>query len=118
MRPAAKTQPPTACRMSESPARLPMIKTFLATSREDSALARSVRPEMRVCEPDFVSKGPSSCRRESERKSRVPRRPTTYARPPTSRVISSPESRRMVTCALPVLSETELCRIWALGRPS
>lgn len=47
IRPAAKTQPPTAWRIRESPARLPMMKTFLATSREDSAFGRSVRPEIR-----------------------------------------------------------------------
>lgn len=44
--PAAKTQPPTACLINESPARLPIMKTFLATSREISALGRRVRPDM------------------------------------------------------------------------
>lgn len=47
MRPAAKTQPPMACRMRLSPARLPMMKTLGATSRDDSALARRVRPDIR-----------------------------------------------------------------------
>lgn len=70
MRPAAKTQPPTACLMSESPARLPMMNTFLATSREDSVLARSVRPDIRFEGAKSVAdvpKGPTSWRRDGER---------------------------------------------------
>ena len=43
IRPAANTQPPTACRIRESPVRLPVMKTLGATSSEDSALGRSVR---------------------------------------------------------------------------
>lgn len=45
IRPAAKTQPPTACRIRESPVKLPVMNTFGATSSEVSAFARSVRPD-------------------------------------------------------------------------
>lgn len=85
IRPAAKTQPPTACRISESPVRLPVMKTLGATSSEDSAFARSVRPEIWVVGAESMGVGDriSACR-EGERKSIVPRRPTTYSRPPIS----------------------------------
>ena len=80
IRPAAKTQPPTACRMSESPVKLPMMKTFLATSREcsDSAFARNVRPDIRVVSV-VVESGVLriSVRKGGERNSSVPRLPTT-----------------------------------------
>lgn len=46
IRPAANTHPPTACRISESPVRLPVMKTLRATSSEDSAFVRSVRPDI------------------------------------------------------------------------
>ena len=71
MRPAAKTHPPTACRISESPAKLPMMNTSLATSSDDSDFTRRVRPDIR--EDDWGSEAcpvlvPSTSeRRDGER---------------------------------------------------
>ena len=66
MRPAEKTHQPIACRISESPARLPTMNTSLATSRETSAFGRRVRPEMMdgVVE---VAVPRTSARRDGER---------------------------------------------------
>lgn len=83
MRPAVKTQPPTACLMSESPVSEPVMNTFLATSREDSdsAFALRVRPEIKDEDANWTasSLGMSriSLRKLHDRKSSVPRRPTT-----------------------------------------
>jgi hypothetical protein len=54
---------------------------------------------------------------DSERKEADPRLPTTYSSPPTSRVMSSPDAKRMVTVAVPASLEDTLT-ISALGRPS
>jgi hypothetical protein len=97
IRPAAKTQPPTACLINESPARLPIMKTLLATSSDVSDLVRSVCPDIRVGVVESEDVPKTSARSWGERKSSVPRRPMTYCSPPTFLVIMSPDARRMVT---------------------
>ena len=80
---------------------------------------RSVRPEICVVSVESGSVGDSiSACREGERKSIVPRRPTTYSRPPTSWVLDSPDVRRMVIVAVPVDGEVDTPVISALGKPS
>ena len=118
MRPAAKTHPPTACLISVSPVRLPVMKTLLATSRVPSAFARSVRPDINDEHVEPWSVPPRiSFWRDSERKDADPLLPTTYSNPPTSRVISSPDVKRMVIVAVPLFFEDTLT-ISAFGRPS
>ena len=118
MRPAANTQPPTAWRMRESPVRLPVMKTFSATSSEVSAFARSVRPDICVGVDGSMGVGERiSAWRAGETKSMVPRRPTAYSSPPTSYILDSPDVRRMVNVAVPV-EAVEMAVTSAFGRPS
>ena len=52
---AAKTQPPYANRTSESPVKLPVTKTFGATSSVLSTRGRRVRPDIRALLIGFSS---------------------------------------------------------------
>ena len=118
IRPAANTHPPTACLISESPARLPIMNTLLATSSDVSDFARSVCPDIRVGVIESKGVPKTSTRNSGERKSNVPRRPITYWSPPTLLVIVTPDARRMVTFAELPPSGHSTDSISALGRPS
>jgi hypothetical protein len=119
IRPAVKTQVPTAWRIRESPAKLPMMKTSRVTSREDSALARRVRAEIRG-DGEVSSRGALSTSERScgHRKSREPLLPTTYSKPPTVRLIVSPDARRILTVAEILSSGHDTDSTSALASPS